>query len=149
MLVTNHVSIFPSCLSYCLSSYFANISEDMYGLWELCLQGGKQNHDERWFILNILKLILFRCLWDMSVPQWNCSVKYISKKKCYKSEIVDIMEWISSFLCKRNSLVLWNGLVPRSGNGLLAIPDGARNSISSQKLYKNGGTHPTNCQNLP
>ena len=43
---------------------FTNISENIYGLWELSLQGGKQNHDERWFNLNIMKLILFQCLQD-------------------------------------------------------------------------------------
>ena len=59
---------------------FTNISENIYGLWKLCLQGEKQNHDERWFILNILKLILFWCLWDIVPSVRQCASKRNSSR---------------------------------------------------------------------
>ena len=47
---------FPLVFSIVCSLNFTNMSENIYGLWELCLQEGKQNHDERWFNLNVFEI---------------------------------------------------------------------------------------------
>ena len=71
---------FPLVFPIVCSLNFTNISENIYGLWELCLQGEKLNHDERWFILNVLKLILFWCLWDIVPSVKQCASKRNSSR---------------------------------------------------------------------
>ena len=71
---------FPLVFLIVCSLNFTNISENIYGLWELCLQGEKLNHDERWFILNVLKLILFWCLSDIVPSVKQCASKRNSSR---------------------------------------------------------------------
>ena len=49
---------FPLVFPIVCSLDLTNISGNIYGLWELCLQGEEQNHDERWLILNIFNPVL-------------------------------------------------------------------------------------------
>ena len=88
---------FPLVFPIVCSLNFTNISENIYGLWELCLQGEKQNHDERWFILNILKLILFWCLQDIVPSVRQCASKMNSSR--VKSAYMDstIKEYIKEY----------------------------------------------------
>ena len=78
---------------------FTNISENIYGLWKLCLQGEKLNHDERWFILNVLTLILFWCLRDIVPSVKQCSSKRNSSR--VNSAYMDstIKEYIKEYYC--------------------------------------------------
>ena len=72
---------FPLVFPIVCSLNLTNTSENIYGLWELCLQGEKQNHDERWFILNVLKLILF-CQGAYEIVHiWMPSVKQCASKR--------------------------------------------------------------------
>ena len=90
---------FPLVFPIVCSLNFTNICENIYGLWELCLQGEKLNHDERWFILNVLTLILFWCLWDIVPSVKQCASKRNSSR--VNSAYMDstIKEYLKEYYC--------------------------------------------------